>query len=134
MIRRVAFKSRCMLIARNGSQNTPQFSIRRHAFSEQKPPLNESTKVVHIIPADEAKVDSTHLNAIPSESVGRNSNDVFTIPNLITGGRLLVTPAISYLLFTEQWDLALVSLTAAGASDWLDGYISLFSCLACRLL
>jgi len=53
-----------------------------------------------------------------------SSDAVFTIPNIITMGRLLATPAISYLLLTDKWDMALLSLTAAGASDWLDGYIA----------
>jgi cardiolipin synthase len=46
-----------------------------------------------------------------------------TLPNAITGLRLLGIPLLGYLLLVSEQDLAaLVVLVVGGSSDWLDGW------------
>lgn len=52
------------------------------------------------------------------------SKQEFNIPNALSALRLLLVPVFLYLLLTEQLVAALLVLLAAGASDWLDGYIA----------
>ena len=49
----------------------------------------------------------------------------FTVPNLISVGRLACIPVFLWLLFSVQdrWAAALL-LGALGAPDWIDGYIA----------
>ena len=49
----------------------------------------------------------------------------FTVPNLISVGRLACIPLFLWLLFSVQdrWAAALL-LGALGATDWIDGYIA----------
>ena len=45
-------------------------------------------------------------------------------PNIITTARILFTPALSYLIITEQYGIALCGCFVAGLSDVLDGYLA----------
>lgn len=47
-----------------------------------------------------------------------------SIPNLITLGRIASTPVLSYLIVTQQHNAALVGCLLAGLSDVLDGYLA----------
>jgi cardiolipin synthase len=48
-----------------------------------------------------------------------------TLPNAITGLRLLGIPLLGYLLLVTEQDLAaLVVLMVGGGSDWLDGWVA----------
>eukprot|EP00041_Stephanoeca_diplocostata_P011570 m.191431 g.191431 ORF g.191431 m.191431 type:complete len:306 (+) comp18592_c0_seq1:308-1225(+) len=47
-----------------------------------------------------------------------------TIPNILTAGRLAITPAIGYFIVNGQLQLALGTLFFAGFTDYLDGYIA----------
>lgn len=49
---------------------------------------------------------------------------VWTLPNVISGMRLLLVPVFAVLIFAEQDVPALVVLVVAGASDWFDGVIA----------
>ncbi|WP_052436793.1 CDP-alcohol phosphatidyltransferase family protein [Georgenia sp. SUBG003] len=49
---------------------------------------------------------------------------VWTVPNVISGVRLLLVPVFAVLIFTEQDAAAIVVLVVAGASDWLDGVVA----------
>ncbi len=49
---------------------------------------------------------------------------VFNWPNIISGARLLLAPAVAYLLSREAYGAALTVFAAAGASDALDGYLA----------
>lgn len=49
---------------------------------------------------------------------------VWTLPNAISGIRLLLVPVFAVLIFTERDVAALVVLVVAGASDWFDGVIA----------
>jgi len=49
---------------------------------------------------------------------------VWTVPNVISGIRLLLVPVFAVLIFSGQDAAALVVLVVAGASDWLDGVIA----------
>jgi cardiolipin synthase len=68
-----------------------------------------------------------------TEEVSSSSSDQFyghwmeqlqSIPNLITLGRIASTPALSYLIITQQHSAALVGCLLAGLSDVLDGYLA----------
>lgn len=48
----------------------------------------------------------------------------WTLPNVISGLRLLLAPVFAVLIFTERDVAALVVLVVAGASDWVDGVIA----------
>lgn len=52
------------------------------------------------------------------------SSRVWTLPNLISGARLLLVPVFGVLIFTERDVAALVVLVVAGASDWVDGFVA----------
>jgi cardiolipin synthase len=50
---------------------------------------------------------------------------VWTIPNLISFGRLLCVPVFLWLLWAEDRPVAAAALLAVlGATDWVDGYIA----------
>jgi cardiolipin synthase len=49
---------------------------------------------------------------------------MLTLPNAITGLRLLGVPLLLYLLAVEQDLAALVVLVAGGSTDWLDGWVA----------
>lgn len=46
------------------------------------------------------------------------------IPNLLTQCRLLLVPAILWLLWTHSYEFAFVLFFAAGSTDVLDGYLA----------
>ncbi|GAA1631584.1 CDP-alcohol phosphatidyltransferase family protein [Georgenia ruanii] len=52
------------------------------------------------------------------------SGRIWTLPNVISGTRLLLVPVFGVLIFTERDLAALVVLVVAGVSDWLDGVIA----------
>jgi len=61
----------------------------------------------------------------PSPHPGEVSDRVWTIPNLISMGRIALIPF--FTLCVAPWDrpgLALILLAVLGASDWLDGKIA----------
>ncbi len=55
-----------------------------------------------------------------------SAKTVFTVPNLITGARILATPFVVYFLTTDQYLLAFWLFFAAGLTDWLDGFLARF--------
>ena len=65
----------------------------------------------------------TDLGRVPTGSgtlrTGRHG--VLTLPNVISGLRLLLVPVFAVLLAQGSDAWALVVLAVAGASDWLDG-------------
>ena len=52
------------------------------------------------------------------------SNDIFTIPNLLTGLRILLLPVFTILFLKEKYKISLVVFLIGGASDFLDGYLA----------
>lgn len=52
------------------------------------------------------------------------SDKVLTLPNLITGVRLILTPVIVYQILTHHLLIAFVLLFIAGLTDWVDGYFA----------
>lgn len=46
------------------------------------------------------------------------------LPNLITIARVLMVPVMAWLLASRQLGAALCVFAAAGASDWLDGFLA----------
>lgn len=56
--------------------------------------------------------------------VARDRSRVLTLPNIISGVRLLMVPVFAVLLVQGQDLAALVVLAASAASDWLDGTLA----------
>lgn len=52
---------------------------------------------------------------------GWTRQNVYNAPNVISVARLVSGPVIAWLVLSEQWGVALVSLAISGASDWADG-------------
>ncbi|TPX69561.1 hypothetical protein SpCBS45565_g02276 [Spizellomyces sp. 'palustris'] len=50
--------------------------------------------------------------------------NIYTIPNALTVGRLVLSPVIGYLIVSEQFTWALGTLIVAGLSDLVDGFIA----------
>jgi cardiolipin synthase len=46
------------------------------------------------------------------------------VPNLLTAGRILVTPLLGCWIVERRWSEALALLVVAGISDGLDGYLA----------
>ncbi|KAJ8613067.1 hypothetical protein MRB53_037119 [Persea americana] len=59
----------------------------------------------------------------PIKTLNRHEN-IYTLPNILTASRLLATPAVGYLILTEQHTLALALFFYAGVTDLLDGWIA----------
>ncbi|KAK9823164.1 hypothetical protein WJX72_000769 [[Myrmecia] bisecta] len=55
---------------------------------------------------------------------GWTRDAVLTIPNALCVARMLSGPVVAALILKEAWGPAFALLTAAGISDWLDGYIA----------
>jgi cardiolipin synthase len=55
---------------------------------------------------------------------GRKYDQIWTVPNLISAGRLLLVPAFVWA-FLVDWDvLGVVLIFVIGSSDWVDGYVA----------
>jgi len=52
------------------------------------------------------------------------SDKVLTLPNLITGVRLALTPVIVYQILKYHFWTGFVLLFIAGLTDWIDGYFA----------
>ncbi|XP_046352208.2 cardiolipin synthase (CMP-forming)-like isoform X1 [Haliotis rufescens] len=50
--------------------------------------------------------------------------NIYTIPNLLTVGRMLSAPFLGYMVMSENFEWALGLFAFAGVSDLLDGYIA----------
>jgi cardiolipin synthase (CMP-forming) len=46
------------------------------------------------------------------------------VPNVLSAARLLAAPYVFVLLWTHQWDAALVWMVIIGATDGFDGYVA----------
>ncbi|CAM9097202.1 unnamed protein product [Pylaiella littoralis] len=57
-------------------------------------------------------------------AIDKESDRVWTVPNMITMGRIVFCPFLAGLIVTSQHELALAGLLAASLTDWLDGYIA----------
>lgn len=49
---------------------------------------------------------------------------LLTIPNLLTGGRIVIIPFFLFATWNRHYDLAFVLFVSAGITDALDGYIA----------
>lgn len=52
------------------------------------------------------------------------SEDILTIPNVLTTMRLLSTPLLGYLIVIDEMRYALILLAASGFTDLLDGWLA----------
>ncbi len=57
-------------------------------------------------------------------SVEQPSAQVWTVPNLISFGRLLLVPVFAFLIVAEYDYLALAVLAVSGLTDFLDGWLA----------
>jgi cardiolipin synthase len=49
---------------------------------------------------------------------------MFTLPNLITIGRVLLIPVVTFLLLDHDYKLAFAVFMVAAVGDWLDGFLA----------
>ncbi|XP_045184752.1 cardiolipin synthase (CMP-forming)-like [Mercenaria mercenaria] len=68
---------------------------------------------------DELK-ETTRLRS----SLKEVKENVWTVPNMLTMSRIMLTPVIGYLVVEESYSVALGLFTFAGLTDLLDGYIA----------
>jgi cardiolipin synthase len=68
--------------------------------------------------------DPEASSASSEQLYGHWMEQLQSIPNLITLGRIASTPVLSYLIVTQQHSAALVGCLLAGFSDVLDGYLA----------
>ena len=120
----------CIIFASNKEymktyNNTTNLSIGpiQHSFhSKSQPPLSSSDhksrkKIVSNIENNESNHGhQTRMQAFSSQ--------LRSVPNLITMGRICVTPYLSYLIYTHEYQMALYGCALAAVSDYIDGYIA----------
>jgi cardiolipin synthase len=59
------------------------------------------------------------------DGVPRGSDRIWTIPNMISFGRLTGVPVFLYLLLVARADVAaVIVLAVGGTTDWVDGYVA----------
>jgi phosphatidylglycerophosphate synthase len=68
--------------------------------------------------------EGSSSSASSEQLYGHWMEQLQSIPNLITLGRIASTPVLSYLIVTQQHSAALVGCLLAGLSDVLDGYLA----------
>jgi len=51
-------------------------------------------------------------------------SDIFTIPNILTGLRIVLLPIFAILFLKEKYKASLVVFLVGGASDFLDGFLA----------
>ncbi|KAL4239180.1 cardiolipin synthase [Mactra antiquata] len=69
--------------------------------------------------------ESRRNGHLTSESLKlKTKENVWTIPNLLTMSRIVMTPVIGYLVMLESYSVALGLFAFAGITDLLDGYIA----------
>jgi cardiolipin synthase (CMP-forming) len=68
-------------------------------------------------------VDDDEPRAEPGRSPGRKG-EWLTIPNLLSLGRLVLTPVLGWLILSEKTVIATVLFGVMGVTDYLDGYIA----------
>jgi len=49
---------------------------------------------------------------------------MFTLPNIITIGRVLLIPVVAFLLLDHDYGLAFAVFAVAAVGDWVDGFIA----------
>lgn len=49
---------------------------------------------------------------------------MFTLPNIITIGRVLLIPVVAFLLLDHDYTLAFAVFVVAAVGDWVDGFIA----------
>ncbi|PWN32503.1 uncharacterized protein FA14DRAFT_161911 [Meira miltonrushii] len=84
-------------------------------------------------PIPSSSVESTSPQTSESGKVGpiledyepqKLSEDILTIPNVLTIMRLLSTPVLGYLVLIDEMQYALGLLAVSGFTDLLDGYLA----------
>ncbi|KAG8242324.1 cardiolipin synthase [Homalodisca vitripennis] len=50
--------------------------------------------------------------------------NIWTLPNMLCVMRIVMSPYVGYAIIREEYNLALVILTVAGVTDFLDGWIA----------
>lgn len=60
----------------------------------------------------------------PTQASSRSSESLWTIPNLLTLLRLVLSIVLFVLIGLEQWLGALIVFAVAAVTDWLDGFIA----------
>lgn len=61
---------------------------------------------------------------IPQPEKSKLSNDIYTIPNILTMSRIFATPFIGYFIASGQSTPAITLFVYSSVSDFVDGYIA----------
>lgn len=65
------------------------------------------------------------LSPLPGDaSQGIIPRAMFTLPNIITIGRVLLIPVVAFLLLDHDYMLAFAVFVVAAVGDWVDGFIA----------
>ena len=60
----------------------------------------------------------------PSQKPTIKKENIYTLPNILSFSRLLMTPGIGYLIVEHCYTEALIGLSIAAVTDLLDGFIA----------
>ena len=63
-------------------------------------------------------------DVLPDPDPPPTTDRILTIPNLISLGRLVLTPVLGWLIISEKTVIATVLFGLMGISDWVDGQIA----------
>ncbi|XP_027048353.1 cardiolipin synthase (CMP-forming)-like [Pocillopora damicornis] len=58
------------------------------------------------------------------EKMKEMKEDIYTVPNLLSTFRIVITPVLGYLIVTEDFVSSLIFFGVAGVTDMLDGFIA----------
>jgi cardiolipin synthase len=97
----------------------------RRLFSSSPNDKHRSTTTEKKEEVDDATATTEkESSASPDQLYEHWIDQLQSIPNLITLGRIASTPILSYLIVTQQHNAALIGCLLAGSSDALDGYLA----------
>ncbi|XP_046579899.1 LOW QUALITY PROTEIN: cardiolipin synthase (CMP-forming)-like [Haliotis rubra] len=69
-------------------------------------------------------INSGPRKQVKEATTSSPTENIYTIPNLLTVGRMLSAPFLGYMVMSENFQWALGLFAFAGVSDLLDGYIA----------
>ncbi|KAI7904499.1 CDP-alcohol phosphatidyltransferase-domain-containing protein [Cokeromyces recurvatus] len=70
------------------------------------------------------KEDDNNKESVTKKLKKELKENIYTIPNILTFGRLVAAPCIGYLILQHEYDTALGLFALAGFTDLLDGHIA----------
>ncbi|KAJ3190159.1 hypothetical protein HDU85_000450 [Gaertneriomyces sp. JEL0708] len=103
----------------------------RSACQPHYPTLGNSTSLTGRQYVHQTKFTPSALQSEPpfkkvpeKTKAGIPKENIYTIPNALTTGRLILSPYIGYLIVQEEFTWALGTLVFAGLTDLVDGFVA----------